>query len=53
MEEARQKYYPTILQGIHMVILYIFIQTIIDFPLALIDYYKDTEYLYNPSYNFV
>jgi len=48
MEEVRQKYYPTILQGIHMVILYIFIQTIVDFPLALIDYYKDTEYLYNP-----
>ena len=48
MEEVRQKYYPTVLQGIHMVILYIFIQTVVDFPLALIDYYKDTEYLYNP-----
>lgn len=48
MEELRQKYYPTILQGIHMVILYIFIQTVVDFPLALIDYFKDTEYLYNP-----
>ena len=48
MEEVRQKYYPTILQGIHMVILYIFIQTVVDFPLALIDYFKDTEYLYNP-----
>ncbi len=48
MNEPRQKYYPTILQAIHLLILYIFIQTIIDFPLALIDYYKDTEYLYNP-----
>lgn len=48
MEELRQKYYPTILKGIHLVILYIFIQTVVDFPLALIDYYKDTEYLYNP-----
>ncbi|MCY1722654.1 type II CAAX endopeptidase family protein [Prolixibacteraceae bacterium Z1-6] len=48
MENYRQKYYPTILQGIHLVILYIFIQTVVDFPLALIDYYKGTEYLYNP-----
>ncbi len=48
MEELRQKYYPTILQGIHLVILYLFIQTVVDFPLALIDYYKGTEYLYNP-----
>ena len=48
MEQYRQKYYPTILKGIHLVILYIFIQTVIDFPLALIDYYKGTEYLYNP-----
>lgn len=48
MEQYRQKYYPTILKGIHLVILYIFIQTVVDFPLALIDYYKGTEYLYNP-----
>jgi membrane protease YdiL (CAAX protease family) len=48
MQNLRNKYYPTILQGIHLVILYIFIQTIVDFPLALIDYYKGTEYLYNP-----
>ncbi len=42
------KYYPTILQAIHLLILYMFIQTVVDFPLALIDYYKDTDYLYNP-----
>lgn len=48
MQEIRQKYYPTILQGIHLVILYIFIQTIVDFPLALIDYFQGTEYLYHP-----
>ncbi|MEZ5107100.1 MAG: type II CAAX endopeptidase family protein [Draconibacterium sp.] len=48
MNEIKQKYYPGILQAIHLIILYIFIQTIVDFPLALIDYYKDTEYLYNP-----
>ena len=48
MNEFRQKYYPTILQAIHLIILYIFIQTVVDFPLALIDYFKDTEYLYHP-----
>lgn len=48
MNIYKQKYYPTILQAIHLVILYIFIQTIVDFPLAVIDYYKDTEYLYHP-----
>ncbi len=48
MNEIRQKYYPTILQAIHLIILYIFIQTVVDFPLAMIDYFKDTEYLYHP-----
>ena len=36
------------LQAVHLLILYLFIQTVVDFPLALIDYYKGTEYLYNP-----
>ena len=40
--------YPTVLQAIHLVVLYIFIQTVVDFPLALIDYYRDSELLYNP-----
>jgi membrane protease YdiL (CAAX protease family) len=48
MNEFRQKYYPTVLQAIHLLILYIFIQTVVDFPLAMIDYFKDTEYLYHP-----
>ena len=48
MNEIRQKYYPTILQAIHLIILYIFIQTVVDFPLALYDYYNGTDYLYNP-----
>lgn len=48
MNEISQKYYPTVLQAIHLLILYIFIQTVVDFPLALIDYFKDTEYLYHP-----
>ena len=48
MNETAQKYYPNILQAIHLIILYFFIQALVDFPLALIDYYKDTEYLYHP-----
>lgn len=48
MNEAVQKYYPSIIQAIHLLVLYIFIQTLVDFPLALIDYYKDTNYMYNP-----
>jgi uncharacterized protein len=48
MEEYRIRQYPTVLQAIHLVILYIFIQTLVDFPLAVIDYYRDSELLYNP-----
>lgn len=48
MNEVSQKYYPTVLQAIHLVILYIFIQTIVDFPLAVLDYYNGTDYLYHP-----
>lgn len=48
MQQIRQTYYPSILQAIHLLILYIFIQTIVDFPLALIDYYHGTDHLYNP-----
>jgi membrane protease YdiL (CAAX protease family) len=48
MIEQRTKYFPTILGAIHLVVLYTFIQTIVDFPLALLDYYNGTDYLYNP-----
>lgn len=40
--------YPTVLQAIHLVVLYIFIQALVDFPLAMIDYSRDTEFLYHP-----
>ena len=36
------------MQAVHLLILYIFIQSLVDFPLAMIDYFKDTEYLYHP-----
>ena len=48
MNQERSNYYPTILGAAHLVILYIFIQTIVDFPLAVWDYYHGTEFLYNP-----
>lgn len=48
MNNQQTKYYPSILGAIHLIVLYMFIQTIIDFPLALIDYYNGTDYLYNP-----
>ena len=48
MNETTQKYYPSILQAIHLIILYFFIQALVSFPFALIDYYNDTEYLYHP-----
>jgi uncharacterized protein len=48
VNEQQRKSYPTILGAIHLVVLYLFIQTIVDFPLALLDYYNGTDYLYNP-----
>lgn len=48
MNSTNDRYYPTILGAAHLVILYIFIQTIVDFPLAVWDYYHGTEYLYHP-----
>ncbi len=40
--------YPTFWQAANLVVLYIFIQTLVDFPLALYDYNKGTDLLYNP-----
>lgn len=48
MNSTSQKWYPTFWQGANLVVLYIFIQTLIDFPLALYDYQKGTDLLYNP-----
>lgn len=48
MNANKLKYYPTILEAAHLVIVYIFIQTIVDFPLAIWDYYHGSEFLYNP-----
>lgn len=48
MNTDRNKYYPTILGAAHLVILYLFIQSVVDFPLAIWDFYHGTELLYNP-----
>jgi len=53
MQTTSAKFYPTVAQAIHLLMLYIFIQTIIDFPLAIIDYFNDTDYLYHPVKKFV
>ena len=48
MKPASQNWYPTFWQGANLVVVYIFIQTLIDFPLALFDYQKGTDLLYEP-----
>lgn len=48
VSQQQKIFYPSIIGAIHLVVLYIFIQTIVDFPLALLDYYNGTDYLYNP-----
>lgn len=48
MNSTQTRHYPTILGAAHLVILYIFIQTVVDFPLAIWDYYHGTEYLSHP-----
>ncbi|MDD4191749.1 MAG: CPBP family intramembrane metalloprotease [Mangrovibacterium sp.] len=53
MKGKRYPYYPTVLGAAHLVILYLFIQTVVDFPLAVWDYFHGTEYLSNPFKNIV
>lgn len=52
MQNIRQTYYPTTLEATHLIVLYIFLQSIIDFPLALYDYQNDTNWLSNPYISF-
>lgn len=42
------KYYPTFWQAVNLIVLYTFLQTIIDFPLALYDYQHGTDWLQEP-----
>lgn len=42
------KYYPSFWQAVNLIVLYTFLQSIIDFPLALIDYQNGTDWLQEP-----
>jgi uncharacterized protein len=53
MQNFKQTYYPTTLEAIHLIVLYVFLQSLIDFPLALYDYQKDTNWLSNPWISFI
>ncbi len=46
------KYYPTTLEAIHLLVLYMFLEALVDFPLALIDYHYDSNWLGNPWISF-
>ena len=48
MKHSSVRYYPTFWQAANLVVLYIFIQTVIDFPLAIYDYQNGTDWLYQP-----
>jgi membrane protease YdiL (CAAX protease family) len=48
MNRAPVKYYPTFWQAVNLIVLYTFLQTIIDFPLALYDYQNGTDWLQEP-----
>jgi uncharacterized protein len=52
VHDYKTKYYPTTMEAIHLMVLYIFLQTLIDFPLALHDYNHDTNLLSNPIISF-
>jgi len=48
VEHKTIKYYPTFWQAVNLIVLYTFLQTIIDFPLALYDYQYGTDWLREP-----
>lgn len=48
LNNSSVRYYPTFWQAANLVVLYIFIQTLIDFPLAIYDYQNGTDWLYQP-----
>lgn len=43
----RKRYYPNTWEAVHLIVLYIFLQSLVDFPLALYDYHYDTDWLSN------
>ena len=45
IQNTSSKYFPTSMEAIHLLVLYIFLQALVDFPLALYDYEHDTNML--------
>lgn len=48
LKATTYKYYPTFWQAANLIVIYIFIQTAVDFPLAIYDYNHGTDWLYQP-----
>lgn len=48
MNSKTIKYFPTFWQAVNLIVLYTFLQTLIDFPLALYDYQYGTDWLREP-----
>ncbi|MEI6275948.1 MAG: CPBP family intramembrane glutamic endopeptidase [Prolixibacteraceae bacterium] len=48
MEQKVFKYYPTFWQAVNLIVIYTFLQSLIDFPLALYDYQHGTDWLQEP-----
>ena len=45
---ATVKYYPSFWQAVNLIVIYTFLQSLIDFPLALYDYQNGTDWLQEP-----
>lgn len=45
IQNTSPKFFPTSMEAIHLLVLYIFLQALVDFPLALYDYEHDTNML--------
>ncbi len=48
MAQKSISYYPTFWQAVNLIVLYTFLQSVIDFPLALYDYQHGTDWLQEP-----
>ncbi len=48
VEQKVFRYYPTFWQAVNLIVIYTFLQSLIDFPLALYDYQHGTDWLQEP-----
>ncbi len=51
MQQSNEKFYPSVIEAVHLLVLLLVLQALIDFPIALYDYYNDTNILSNPWIN--